>query len=934
MSNESDNMTCKFCSEQGDLLILPLRYAVVCDENPATIAPLPAISGTLGDSFATGVALSDKAKYAARPLRSGFLYVLLERSGVKNWQAYCVTKEACLYSFPPNNPPTVQPEFLCNVAGHCVNASMIKIDKASKVQKAYLLFTPDPLTSRKLKFISDYVGQYVTLGAIQEFSPSDWVKGQHAQPHSLQAEQLDAQVAEVLAENNNPLTRALNSSLFPPYAEPFDPIKPSEDIKKHAEHLKNLKAKLEQVKSPAFVLYDAIGITQELNAFRNAPLEPVQFWLQKKEDKKISNEHKLHILGAYEDVRKMAHIVFNNQDWVKKYRLKTDEMIKTEKTRTARALKVKRFFGFSDLSDVEIDDKAKKAEQELPGWIEEMWREKEDEIFNRRYAGRLIDIKGMEKFRTTLETITANARKVVNTRYKDHLEWIQSFSMRSALSVYDVDDEQSGMRYSNQIGMAMIGMDFTPEGDELAKKWAKDFSISDDNLLWCGFCHNMTAIKEAMRIALKEVQKNMPDNPDKMGEYINRELYGIDPANLPKDRDSWLKTTNGVLKDVIKLMDKVTKVNGELNEGTKEKPRINNKQWLKNKFYGKHVGLLALLTNKTMGFAMTKLERNIAKALFPMLATPLGKWACSVDHEGKLGKFIQSTSFKPANIAHMELEEGRKRWAANTKADGDYMRLRLAPIIFGIEAINLIFRAAKENKDSRDYWLLGAAILATAGSTVEVYAYLFRTISRSGIDPVMLKGAAVGYGGIKLIAGSLASFAGGIGAVLDFSGFSEAKANGNHRLATILFTRASLQSISLGAGALTAFADAAAWFGHRAMLAKAGSTSAKAFTTLEGAAKAANNIKPIVYRFGCFAAEATLWLTLLLLIGPVVYDMVTDDELEAWCRKSCFGKGAEAGGFANAEAEAQVLYKSFEAVAPVFLDTYEPDVYGLDVHNY
>ena len=58
------------------------------------------------------------------------------------------------------------------------------------------------------------------------------------------------------------------------------------------------------------VVPDNIGITQELNDFRNAALEPVQTYLDKTDKQQISNERKLATYEAVQEVKNGFKLAF------------------------------------------------------------------------------------------------------------------------------------------------------------------------------------------------------------------------------------------------------------------------------------------------------------------------------------------------------------------------------------------------------------------------------------------------------------------------------------------------------------------------------------------------------------------------------------------------------------------------------------------------
>jgi hypothetical protein len=119
---------CKFCDKSG-LLILPLRYAAVVGDDVKT--QLPALPATLGAGV-SDLALTH-GQYAPRLLRQGFVYMLVNRAGIKYWQAYYATEDAFLARFDPETPPNTPIVFTCDRTACGIDASCIAIDKVETV---------------------------------------------------------------------------------------------------------------------------------------------------------------------------------------------------------------------------------------------------------------------------------------------------------------------------------------------------------------------------------------------------------------------------------------------------------------------------------------------------------------------------------------------------------------------------------------------------------------------------------------------------------------------------------------------------------------------------------------------------------------------------------------------------------------------------------
>lgn len=132
---------CPFCEKQG-MPILPLRPAVArrdCENLGPAALDLP---DNLGKGLVDIVLPEKSAKYTARLLRSGYLYVFNEVRG--EWKAYLVTDLGFLYEFDIDDttPPDADKiEFSCFRTGEEYIARCITIPDAANAGSVWLGFS-------------------------------------------------------------------------------------------------------------------------------------------------------------------------------------------------------------------------------------------------------------------------------------------------------------------------------------------------------------------------------------------------------------------------------------------------------------------------------------------------------------------------------------------------------------------------------------------------------------------------------------------------------------------------------------------------------------------------------------------------------------------------------------------------------------------------
>ncbi|MDD1969104.1 hypothetical protein NPS29_27590, partial [Pseudomonas putida] len=334
-STSSSPGQCAFCEKQG-LMIFPLRHSAFCSDRPSVLGNISEIS--LGERFAL-----EHAKLTARMLRKGYLYVLVDRKGDMRWQAYHVTDDARLYEFAPIYPPSRSLAFSCARDANNASTSMVSIEKPEEVERSYWLFTPDPLSEAKLDEYCDGASAMAAEGRMQPFSPAGWLKGNHQQPFCLESQALPQWLPEFSALGLEPINSqperdeklagipqwarqyadesrptlemaapnnlgtlsysavmALNEQAFPALTPPLAPD-PS-ILMGAGKRLEAIRDKLHAEQGAVFVLRDAIGVTQELNAWRNAAMEGVEPWLAEVHDG-ASNDWRVQSAQRLKDVQ-------------------------------------------------------------------------------------------------------------------------------------------------------------------------------------------------------------------------------------------------------------------------------------------------------------------------------------------------------------------------------------------------------------------------------------------------------------------------------------------------------------------------------------------------------------------------------------------------------------------------------------------------------
>ncbi|MCY0912630.1 T6SS effector BTH_I2691 family protein [Massilia antarctica] len=514
---------CKFCDKKG-LLILPLRYAAVAGEvaDDPKLAFVPALPSTLGENV-SDIAVSG-AKYAPRMLRNGYVYVLIKRSGLLYWEGYLVIDNAYLYKFPIDLPPPASAPFSCDPASCGIDASMISVPNVESVEKIYLLFTPSPMTKRKLdEYKADPEGNSPGKHKMQTFDPKGWVGGSHKQKHSMTPEQLSSHVPEFMLFKQcadpfkSELGKLMVAQLFRMTAAAFDGVPaPAPDAPPPAR-LGALEFKMTRKKAAAFVIFDHIGVTQELNDFRNDAFKPMDDFMGEKE-RNVNNTYRLDVHTAIGQMRTAMEngVVADANESVEKAdfwrrALPNGEPIfpdDNERTRRAKMMSNnsrthpsrKEWEAKNPEKVTRLEDAREEDEQRLigkaPENAEKMWAEK--------YAPE-IDIAEMKRFNDTFTRLGRTARVQADARTPQHTRWLKSKRLLNAFDLYDSTFAPSGEAFRAQVVGCIFGMEGAPVAEAVLTEWTTATSIARDNLLLRAFIRNQDDVKKEAEKTFSEI---------------------------------------------------------------------------------------------------------------------------------------------------------------------------------------------------------------------------------------------------------------------------------------------------------------------------------------------------------------------------------------------------------------------------------------------
>ncbi|MFT3930581.1 MAG: T6SS effector BTH_I2691 family protein [Spongiibacteraceae bacterium] len=923
-----DKQGCRFCDKNG-LLILPLRYAALAADDASSL--MPDMPGKLGNHV-KNIELS-RGKYAPRLLRPGYLYVLINRQGIKYWEAYAVLEDAYLYKFPADTPPTIMPTFSCKPDVCGLDASCVSVDKVDQVTAMYFLFTPTLLTKRKLDEYKQKAESFVGNGKMQKFDPKGWVKsGARSQQHSLQPAELDQFVAEwkLVQQHgnatNSSLGKALNVQMFPATKYAYSTLS-AEDMAKYQatpsrQRLIRLKEKLQENEGAAFVVHDAIGITQELNDFRNAPNEALQYWLQATDEYGASNEHRLKVYYAIEEVRAAIHAGVLNDATM--FRAKRAESLYQYRLQEAERYEQQgRFFEAHNQRAAAEELRVFDAKVLAPQL--EAARKEGIEIWKKKYESRL-DTAEIDAFGQAFNSRAKECEQKILARADQHIAWMKSEALINAFDSFDDEDPISGHDYAYEFGQCVLGMTGTKAGEAFVDALIQAKTFDRPNLYMRGVFFNQKTLIADGQDALNQMEQAA--GSANAASEISTALV----LSATKRLVSGFKSVDSAFDEWARNQTQEEKKDIKANNALEAKglPRksfaakwgkgyeIRAFLWISDvtrSVFRTGVGspLDKALTARISGLLYSQIQTTAIDLRYEDLMLKLERKNPPRLQEGHRGRTAEQNKV----LAQQEMREKSTKSlagkvdtslddlmeqvrdkramtlkeikAAGSKAQptNNYHQVRLGAALGALEAIALAEKLTHFENRFGYYVEVAGSALSIISSVCDIYYSAAKSIRE--IAPYkdihhLQKAADMTRGGFKLLAGVSGFGAGLISAGMDIG---KLKTTRDENLIIIYSLRAFTGTVGTGLSGLAAFSYSESFL----------SSAAKRYET-KGAIRIAGRL-----RFAARGAEflATrvrllVWVArfnmagLVLTAAEVGYMLIKDDDLQNWCEKSVFRK--------------------------------------------
>lgn len=939
---------CKFCDKDGTAWVYPLNYAVAVSGTPSDLAALPALDGTLGAGV-TDIALSANARYVVRRPRQGFIYVLIERFGYRYWRSYMVLEDSFLYEFAAEQPPTAPVEFTCERNACGVGASVIGIEKVSTVDNVWMMFVPTAMTKAKLDEYRSNAPSYASKGKMRYFDAKGWVAGSRAQPHTLKPEQLMSKAVEFILFRQHkealtsPLGLAMTRQLFPAPSDAYAGTPANPDGSENG-FLGVLAKKLAKQEAAVLVLDDHIGITQELNDFRNAPLEGLEHYLAATDEYGASNQQRLQVYEAIQEVKAGLHsgIVNDRQEFLALHQASSDQFFER---RRSQASSLRAQGRFADAAAIESDvDRGLRARasnyraemEQAKAGAAQKWKDK--------YESRL-DLKEMSTFYAALNSRSKAAFEAGAKRADDHLKWFESDRLVKAFDAFDKPDlstldkakMSAGYNFAMESALCSFGLSSCKLGEDKIDAWINAPQAERKNLYMRGLYHNSDELIAAAKQAFIDIKA----------------------ATEPEEFASGIESTH-ILKATKGLIDGFKKVDSAFDEWARNQGQAYSKRWnaspeivLYHKFSditrtvfraGMGGTFDKVITACLSGWLYARLGAVVGGLAYDEAMLKLPKEKIASHRAERAAKRAETRRMDKATdkaakvvakidgslevlIADAQARAREKALTLNqirgTPADqlptNNYHQARIGVLLGCIEMIALGEKLSHFENNTKGWLEVGGSAMAVGSIVLDTYysaAKSLREIKPYRDVVAINKGADIVRGQFKLGAGVLGFGAGICGAVLDIM---KVKGTEDQALKWVYGLRAATGFVSAGLTITAAFSYCSP------MLQKAAKGFASHSVRFKLLQFSATQAAKLALRVRLLVWVARLnWAGLALTAVEIGYLALKDDDLQNWCEmcvfrkdkkhKNWLGREVKSEHFEGATRELEVLERSAQVV--------------------
>lgn len=887
------NPDCKNCNKAG-LAILPVRYAVVPND---VMAFLPA---TMGNKV-TDVQLSHH-RYTLRTLRQGFVYVFYEKSarGLRNfWEIYSVTSAGTLWkqlSIMAVQPILDEPS--CSGSGHNIPASVITIEKPEKCGTVWIAFSEHIWSPETLRDFAKNVK--LRDRRMQTIIPAQWVKNRTYR-HGVEATQ--EQIEAMIEYQDNFNTYSLEPGALPIISKE-DGSHIAANLKKcstrYPLHMRKGQSKLlaDKMKQigehphghyPGMVmaLWDAVGITHEINGFRN----DAAGWIEK-----YGTERDLQLtaMNAIEGGKKaLEDKAVNDEKWrqehVRQSRLRgspstarREQAVSLPEPQRSQNIEIydilddwerrelpnlgysARLYAANSYPEPKRSTEIAKIKADAERFLQERAKNGPEQIANAKdsawskYAAKLNQpeyesfIRNYDAFITAVDTL-------IDQRTDDLINWLESKWFINALTEFHQSTIEDGIVFDDQVGRAIHGMNSTIKGRQKIDNWVKEMKATESNLIWRTIALNqkegMDAVDAAMAAAAANAAPVGKLAVDFVAKHVRKMADIYKKANTMQN--TYIKAADAaerIKKIAVNDFDRFFMTVGDrlfkpfLQRGVDTAAEYAVRGLMLCRAGVEPDRILDAIKEqaKSEGLARNAIVRRLQAA-----KTFIGS-----------GQDFKEAKFKELKATWEKLKENPTRGPTALKEN------RLSWIVATLEIVNLT-KIAWELKDDRSkYGELAASACSTTAALMDIAANSAKHLVGDKVSVTFQK--------LKVFGGVLSAGAGYYSALQDWDKTTDNFNRNNYVISLGYLSKSTLQFGSAMLGLLASISYAAPLLE---------SSASKATQWIGG--------RLLFYKLFCLT-----WAVRLNMVGLAVTAIIwvaTPNPMKEWCEESPFGPKKDKG---------------------------------------
>lgn len=952
------NNPCRTCQATG-LPVLPCRYTVIPQDFPVPWSdPLGMYSG----ERVKDVELSDRYRYAVRTLRTGFLYLFYESGpqGSNYWEAYAVTEGGELWKAADAQSVQRAASKACSSQGghNALRMQYLVIEKPEQCGKVWLAYSEHKWSDKTL---DRYQDADIRAKRMQPIEPATWITSAQAANHQtiLAAGDNLKMPLEYLGEHDlgdgEPRLLPFNGPETPPPISNENGTHVESVLRqqstRHPWHLRNIaqgdeKDKvldrlvdqmLDKCGDPSMgvaywpmgiALWDAIGLTEELNGYYNDALGAMA---------RYSDERALQITAAANiagakialegraaeraDRSAQSHqegvrIGDRGQD-VRNRRLTIDAYFRSEEGRQAMyALERRRALGtidaaayereraqiFSDHVPPENHEQAGQAFDILQESLEQerarvdgiFAQHREDEVARAwpRYQER-IDWDKLTAFERQYEVFQRTVSQLADARAKDVIAWLESPLLLDTLEDYHGDDMQDGLEFAEVVADLTEGLGACQSGQAYLAMLVEQRTdaAARGALFWRAIAGNQNDVRAELTDGLRQASSGKTQDISGAGAFAS--LVGV--LNSFK---SYVK----YYKEAVKL--------AHTTDTSKLSP-------LSRAYKNLGVDKLVMTCGDKV-FTWLRLNQlsdylgeKVIQHLFLVRAgipdvDALNLVRLQAQYEGlnrreSLARVRTARSFLEANEA-IARQRGTvaltEMWSRIRPIEGrqSTTNMRIGVVVGFIEIVSLTKTISAADKSAKEYFQIVASIASLSAAIIEIAIVPYQLLGKRSMGMQNWKLRGAGLAGVAAIITAGTDFAAGL------------KAYNENRLGT-----AALYGLKAGVGVgAAANALITAMVASAPFIKRLGErTGVRILIFVGGTVSRWAAVSAVARVLGLVAG----WKVAVVVTGiQILVWYFTPDDLEEWCETSAFGRQRFGKPFTDNKQQEEKFVAALESV--------------------